>query len=67
MHVLALRVDQFVVADFRTRSGVAGAKTGEMRRKQRVKAQLAAQRFIEHLELRVHEQAPTGADPSGRA
>ncbi len=56
MHVLPLCVDQFVIADFRTRSGVAGAETGEMRRKQRIKAQLAVERFIEHLKLRVHQQ-----------
>ena len=49
-------MEQFVVADFRAPSGIAGAKTGKMRRQQRVEAQLAPQRFIEHLDFGVHEQ-----------
>src|SRR5882724_8433 len=49
-------MDQFVVANLRTPSGVAGAKTGEVRRQQRVEAQLAAPRFIEHFEFCTHEQ-----------
>src|SRR5207249_3058863 len=42
MNVFALRVDQCAGADFRTPATVAGA----VRRQQRIKAQLPAQRFI---------------------
>ena len=56
MHILALGMKQFVAADFRTPTGVARAVTREVRSQQRVETQLAAQRFIEHFELGVHEQ-----------
>ena len=56
VHVLALGVEQFVIADFRTRPGVAGTKTAEVRRQQGVKPQPAAQRFVQYLEFCLHEQ-----------
>ena len=41
MNVLPYGVHQFATADFSARPGVAATKTGQVRRQQRVKAQLA--------------------------
>jgi hypothetical protein len=42
MNVLALCVHQFVITELSARPRVTGAKTAQVRRQQRVKAQLAA-------------------------
>ena len=56
VNIFTLSADEFDTSDFTTPAGVAGTKTSQVRRQQRVQAQLAAQRFIEHLELGVHQQ-----------
>src|ERR1700724_96079 len=51
----SLRAKQFVRADFTTPSGITRAIPRNVRRQQRVEVQPAAQRFVAHLKLGMHE------------
>ena len=56
VHARALGLHQFVAGDFKTPPGVAGPVAGNVRRQQRIKAQLPAQGLIKHFEFRLYQQ-----------